>query len=157
MWKRCLILSVNQLNLAKPITMETKFLHITDIEKLHHYSCTNKFCFFGTNDLQKYRVHENYCRKEPLITYKQEMKAKPTENVAKELHEEGFIPTENFFNLFFVVYDIECLMTEPDEDSNKSILSIHTLASIALKVGLKIFSLFYMHNQLWLNSDIIFW
>ena len=132
-WKRRLILSVKQLNLAKPITLKTKFRHIDDIDKLNHYSCTNKYCFFGSNDLQKFRVHENYCRTEPLITYKQQSKSKTIDTIPEDLYKEGFLPSEDFFNFFFISYDIECLMSKPDEDTNKSILSIHKLVSIAFK------------------------
>ena len=133
-WKRRLILSVKQLNLTKPITLKTKFRHIEDIDKLNHYSCTNKYCFFGASELRRFRLHEHYCRTEPLITYKQQSRSKTIDTIPKELYEEGFLPEEKFFNFFFVSYDIECLMAKPDEDVNKSILSVHKLVSIALKV-----------------------
>jgi hypothetical protein len=142
-WKRRLILSVKQLNLAKPITLKTKFRHIEDIDKLNHYSCTNKYCFFGSNDLQKFRAHENYCRTEPLVTYKQQSKSKTIETIPEELYQEGFLPSADFFNFFFIAYDIECLMARPDEDANKSILSIHKLVSIAFKARS-----FNQHNKI---------
>jgi hypothetical protein len=141
-WKNCLILSINQLNLSKPITLETKFFHIVDIEKLHHFSCSNKYCFFGTNDLQKYQIHENYCRTDPLIKYKQQKRAKPEDTVVEELFAEGILPSKNFFNFFFVTYDIECLMNEPNKEANKSILSIHKLVSIAFKSSFKFFFIY---------------
>jgi hypothetical protein len=136
-WKNRLVLSINQLNLSKPITLETKFFYIKNLEKLNHFSCSNKYCFFGTNDLQKYRVHENSCRTEPLVKYKQQKRSKPTDTVAKELFEEGILPNENFFNFFFCTYDIECLMSAPSEEANNSILSVHKLVSIAFKLSFK--------------------
>ena len=133
-WKRKLILAVKQLNLAKPITLKTKFCYIENIEKLNHFACSNKYCFFGTNELRRFRLHENYCRTEPLTTYKQQSRSKTIDTVPKELYDEGFLPNEDFFNFYFVSYDIECLMAKPDEDLNQSILSVHKLVSIALKV-----------------------
>jgi hypothetical protein len=144
-WKNCLILSIHQLNLSKPITLDTKFIHIVDIVKLKHFSCSHKYCFFGTNDLQKYKKHENYCRSDSLVKFKQEKRGKPEDTVAKELFEEGILPSEKFFNFFFVSYDIECLMSAPSEEANTSILSIHKLVSVALKQSFKknIFRYYY--------------
>jgi hypothetical protein len=133
-WKRKLVLVVKQLNLSKPITLNTQFRHIKNIDELNYFTCPNKYCFFGTSELRRFRLHENYCRTEPLITYKQQSRSKTIDTIPKELYEEGFLPEEKFFNFFFVSYDIECLMAKPDEDVNKSILSVHKLVSIALKV-----------------------
>ena len=76
------------------------------------------------------------CRSETVIEYKQRRYDKTDEQTRKDLFDAGFLPSLDWQNRAFVVWDVECLMDQVKDAHNRDI-SPHRLATIGLAMSLK--------------------
>ena len=132
-WKRKFILRLNSLDPNPTIPIRSTITYIRDISCINYYICPRPRCFFGTNNISKLISHQGYCRDETKLSYKQEAYARPDDKLRRELVEEGILPSTDYQNMMFCVYDIESAMISGADVDVAKLISLHKLASIAIK------------------------
>ena len=105
-YKKKVRIEVEDLSEHEPIHIKTLVWYIFDETVLNYFACTNKRCHFGTNRYQQLQKHILTCRNETLIEYKQKRKAKPDDKIVQELVREKILPSADFHNTFYAVFDI---------------------------------------------------
>ena len=80
--------------------------YIFDEGALHFFSCPNKNCFFGTDRYYRFVIHQNTCKTESTVKYKQIKYEKPDNRARHELVAEKILPDAEFENTMFITYDI---------------------------------------------------
>lgn len=98
---------MNKFDPNDPIGFDTTITHVREYADLNFHACKHKYCFYGTNDRFKFNRHESYCRDSTKMQYKQVKCCKPENTIAKQLFDDGTLPTLDFENFFCVTYDVE--------------------------------------------------
>ena len=131
-WKKKVVLMLDDFDEHGVIFTNWTLTYVIDISYTNFHGCPNKYCLFGTNNVHKLKAHTNFCRNETLVSYKQVKYEKPDDKLRLELVEEKILPTADYHNMFFAVFDVESLMVGPSSWDITGLLSVHKLATIAI-------------------------
>ena len=92
------------------IPLKMNLFYIFDDSVINYFSCPNRHCFFGTHRQDRLATHIRGCVTTTKVIYQQKKFEKP-DNVAREqLFEEKILPTPNYNNMMYGVYDIGKLL-----------------------------------------------
>ena len=105
--------------------------YIPDTGQVNYFRCKTKNCLYGTSRKFNYDRHIATCRSDTTMTCKQIAIGADEKNARQALVNEGILPTENFENFFYAVYDVESLMKKSVEFWESG-AQVHRLASIAV-------------------------
>lgn len=105
-WSKKVVLILDNFDEHATIFTHCSLTYVIDVNCINLFGCCNKFCFFGSNDIQKLNAHQLQCRTETVVSYKQVKYTKPTNEMMVELFRDNIIPSVDYENMFFAVYDI---------------------------------------------------
>ena len=135
-WKDKIVVEIEKFDdknpkwlLNKPITL------VPSRANLNLHLCPTESCFFGTDRYDRWQKHMLDCKSETVVEYKQVRREKTDFKTRRELYEAGFLPSMDWENRAFVVWDVECLM-EKGQDLRDESISAHRLATIGLAMSL---------------------
>ena len=135
-WKDKIVVEIEEFDLKnpkwelnKPITL------VPSRANLNLHLCQTENCFFGTDRYDRWQKHMLDCKSETVVKYQQVRYEKTDFQTRKELFEAGYLPSMDWENRAFAVWDVECLMQNSRDLGGKSI-SAHRLATIGLAFSL---------------------
>ena len=131
-WKKKVMLILDDFDEHQVIFTHWTLTYVLDITYTNFHGCPNKHCLFGTNNVNNLQYHLLSCRSETRVKYKQVAYAKPEDNLRQQLVDEKILPSLDYHNMYFAVFDIESLMVEPSSWDITGLLSVHKLATIAV-------------------------
>ena len=114
------------------IPIDLCLTYIPDIGRVNYFRCPTKNCLFGTSRKYNFDRHTQKCSAETSIECKQIAMAPSDRKARAALVREGILPSEDFQNLFYCVYDVESLMQSFDRNNDGKSVLVHRLATIAL-------------------------
>jgi hypothetical protein len=108
---------------------ETRFKVLPDSAVKDLPRCPNKNCLFTTEHKRKMDQHIASCRGETKFVFKQSVAGPDVNDHITELFNEGFLPSADYFQEFFVTYDIECLMSAGPFSADEKFHNLVTIAT----------------------------
>ena len=124
-------IELEDFDIYQPIPIKVCLTYIPDTTKINYYACKTKKCLFGTSRKYNYDRHVATCSDESKISC-QQVKIETPENLAREsLARDGIIPSKDFQNFYYAVYDVESLMTT-SKTFWETRAMIHRLATVAV-------------------------
>jgi hypothetical protein len=115
------------------LKFDDKVVYLSNVDVLNFYSCDKKYCFFGSNDYSRYTAHMQRCTEKTRMIYKQKVYSQPCDSIKKSLVKELILPSIEYENMNYCVYDIETSMDVDKSSGVANLLYIHKLLSIAIK------------------------
>ena len=131
LWAKKVTIQLQVCNPNKPLKWNQMVDYIYSVADLNYFECEKKHCYYVTSRNDEYQRHLQSCKDESEIIHMQTKYDKPDQAIKKQLVEEKIIPTMNFHNKMFSVFDIESLMM-PEGCASGSYRSIHRIASIGV-------------------------
>jgi len=131
-WKKKVILLLEDFDEHQVLFINWTLTYILDISYTNFHGCPNKYCLFGTNNINNLQKHLLSCRSDTLVKYKQIEYSKPNDKLRQQLVDEKILPSLDYHNMNFAVFDVETLMVEPSSWDITGLISIHKLATIAV-------------------------
>jgi hypothetical protein len=114
------------------LSLDTQVIYYRDSSAINYFSCEHKECFYGTNNLWRYRRHAAACFPDTVVKCSQKVYSKPVDDVKEELVNEGIIPSMSWENMFFACFDIETSMARDTGEPIHNLLMVHKLLSIGI-------------------------
>jgi len=131
-WKKKVILVMDDFDEHQVIFTNWTLSYVLDIAYTNFHGCPYKYCLFGTNNISNLRSHLLTCRNETVVKYKQVKYEKPNDHLRQQLVDEKILPSMDYHNMLFAVFDIESLMVEPSSWDITGLISVHKLATVAI-------------------------
>ena len=131
-WKSKIVVEIENFSVKNPkIPLDQPIIFVPTLANIHLHFCPKKGCFFGTDRYDRWQKHISGCRSETVVEYKQVKYDRDNLITKKELFEAGFLPSMEWENRAFLVWDVESLMEPVSVGVNRS-SAIHRLSTIAL-------------------------
>lgn len=121
---------INMVNIAPNVFDNQTLCRIIDEKYITDlYICNIKNCLYTHHNKNKMERHKEKCSDETKKTICQRRCGLDLCDIRKQLFNEGFLPSEDYFQKFFISYDIESFMSEgPFSKSTKKYHSAVTIA-----------------------------
>ena len=129
--KRNVSIELEDFDIMEQIPTKLCLTYIPDTSRMSYFACPTPKCLFGTSRRYNYIRHTESCTGESKVSCNQK-KIEVPDNLAREaLAREGILPSADFQNTYYSVYDVESLMKDSTKFWYDSV-KLHRLASIAV-------------------------
>ena len=129
--KKKAAIELEDFNEFEMIPIKLTLTYIPDIGMVNYFRCPMKNCLYGTSRKFNFDRHVRTCT-ESTITECKQVKMEASDSRAREsLAREGVLPSADYENFYYAVYDVESLMS-PSKRPNAEGVFVHKLATVAL-------------------------
>ena len=129
--KENIAIELEDFEIDQPIPLKMCLTYIPDIAKMDYFVCKTKNCYYGSSRKYNFDLHVASCNGEPKMVCNQLKIEAPENHARKSLAREGVLPSADFQNFYYAVYDVEALMS-PSIEYWENFSQIHRLATIAV-------------------------